>query len=89
MIFTMMVSGTDWSMPTGPHTHPQNSNDMNTTSTESPKRLPIRVGSSRLPRTVSMTRYPSATPAADPGPNWTSAMSTGGMAATIEPMLGM
>ena len=43
------MSGTESSMPTGPSSHPQISNDKNTTIVDMPRRWPIMRGSRMLP----------------------------------------
>jgi len=46
-------------------------------------------GSMKLPSTTLMARKPRPVATAAPAPIWTSASSTAGTAARIEPMLGM
>ena len=55
-ILTTIVSGTEKSIPTGPHTQPQNTRDTKTTRVDSPRRRPSRVGSITLPKTTFTTR---------------------------------
>ncbi len=40
-----MVNGIESNIPTAPNSHPQNSNDKNTTKVDNPKPLPITLGS--------------------------------------------
>ncbi len=89
MIFTIMVIGSESSIPTGPHTQPQKISERITTRVESPSRLPIRFGSMMFPRLKFTTRKPSATSSATPIPYCRSPSRIGGNDARIEPMLGM
>ena len=50
-----MVRGTESSIPTGPNTHPQNTNDTNTTRVDRPRPRPMKRGSSPLPITRLIT----------------------------------
>ena len=51
-IFTITVSGTDSSAPSGPQAHPQKSSDRITTSVDRPSRRPNRLGSRMFPKSV-------------------------------------
>lgn len=81
-----MVRGTDSNMPTVPNNQPQNINDKNTTKVESPSPLPINLGSTMLPITVLIIKYPAPTSPAVNGPCVISANNTAGTAAIIEPI---
>ena len=54
-ILTITVSGTESSIPTGPQTQPQKTNDKITTRVESPSRRPMKYGSTKLASTMLMT----------------------------------
>ena len=55
-IFSDMVRGTDRNMPTGPRTHPQNTNETKTTKVERPSPCPMIFGSRMLPTKVFTTK---------------------------------
>ena len=63
--------------------------DKNTTKVDSPKPLPMYFGSTILPITVLIVKYPTATIPATNGPCVIKANKTAGIAAIIEPILGM
>jgi hypothetical protein len=48
-ILTIIVSGIESSMPTGPKIHPQKTKDKKTTKGDRLRPLPINLGSSKLP----------------------------------------
>jgi hypothetical protein len=88
-LFSIMVSGTPKSAPTGPQSQPQKSIERKTTSVERPSARPMTRGSITLPTTKFTVRWPMPTAAAPPGPSVMSAISVGGMPAIAEPMVGM
>ena len=60
-ILQTLVNGTESSIPTGPSSQPQTSNDRNTTRVDIPSRWPIMRGSTMLPSTICTTRNSAPT----------------------------
>ena len=84
-----MVKGTDSNMPTEPSSQPQKINDKKTTKVDKPKPRPIKRGSTILPITILVPTYNKPVIPAAPGPIWIKANNTAGIAAIIEPILGI
>ena len=88
-IFNAMVNGTESNIPTVPNNQPQNSKDKNTTKVESPSFFPIKRGSNTLPITTLMMTIATNTPKPIMNPFNSKACTMIGIAAMIEPILGM
>ena len=55
-IFSIIVRGTDSSMPNGPQTQPQNTRDRRMTRGDNWRRRPNSIGSTKLPNTMLIAR---------------------------------
>ena len=51
-ILTVIVSGTESNIPTGPNTQPQKTSETKTTNVESPRPRPMKRGSITFPITI-------------------------------------
>ena len=78
IIFIIIVSGTDRSIPTGPNTHPQKINYTNTTKLDNPNPLPKILTSRIEPYIVLAIKKPTAVKIALPALNCISAKIIGG-----------
>ena len=76
-------------MSTGPSRLPQKTNERKTTSVESPSFRPMSLVSITLSSTKLMVMYPAVAMRALPMPNCIRARRTAGMAAIVEPTLGI
>ena len=89
MIFNTMVKGTDRKKPTGPSIQPQKTRERNITKVESPIPLPNIFGSIKLPIIMFTKRYVRPAHNNPVPPKYTHVNNKAGIAAIIEPILGM
>lgn len=88
-IFAITVSGIERNIPTVPRTQPQKTSESKTTSGERPTPFPINLGSIIFPIIMFMVRYQTATISDKGIPPSIRAIITGGMAAIIDPIVGI